>query len=512
MNFILKENSQKLIFTLIIIFIYIILFLPQVFVANDSHSVAIAFEVDPGSILIAIESLFENKYNMQASYHSKYYGWTYYSICFIFSLPLKIFSEYIIPLPKPVFFILYKIVFLLIGLLCVIFLRKILFKLTNSKPAIITIYCLLILISPYSNLFYYIHPESTGILFLYLAIYQITKTNTLDIRRFSLVIIYLSLAVLSKQIFLFAAIPIYIYSFFHVINNGLTLRKIFFLKLILTLFLSIVCLVIINPFAIIKINNFIAHQRELVGGFQGSTGMSFFQSAVTWMTMIKDSSTITFIFLIICILVIIFSFNNKFRLQIGNIPVVIAISAILSMIAVFYGNRHSFLLHYISPTFALSIIPVYSIFNLLISYKKRLAMLSIILLVLICLPSFSHDARSLSNVLFSRLDYRNSVSYISYINLEKILVHGDRVSYDHNVAMPNGMEKNGCSYWQGCGEEYIYKFNPNYVVFVETDNSISPVQYNNLIKYIDDNKMKLIQKINIDSGHVNNKILLIYSK
>lgn len=61
-------------YRLIIIFIFTLLFVPHVFVVVRDINFVLAYEVDPGSIIQSIMSLYQNSYNMNSAYHSSYYG------------------------------------------------------------------------------------------------------------------------------------------------------------------------------------------------------------------------------------------------------------------------------------------------------------------------------------------------------------------------------------------------------------------------------------------------------
>jgi hypothetical protein len=78
----LKIISDK---TLVfILLLFTILYLPHAFILVDDLGLIIAYEYDPGSHISAIEQLLTSYNNLHAGYHSKFYGWTYFSINFKF--------------------------------------------------------------------------------------------------------------------------------------------------------------------------------------------------------------------------------------------------------------------------------------------------------------------------------------------------------------------------------------------------------------------------------------------
>src|SRR5215211_5127815 len=79
-------------YRIVLMILFTVLFLPHVFIAVEDVTLLRAYEVDPGSIVDSIESLYQRSsfYNMNVSYHSRFYGWTYYWINFILVAPVYI--------------------------------------------------------------------------------------------------------------------------------------------------------------------------------------------------------------------------------------------------------------------------------------------------------------------------------------------------------------------------------------------------------------------------------------
>ena len=86
----LKKNKVYNFYKFLIFLIFAILFLPQTFILNEDINLVLAYEVDPGSIISSINTLFNFPYyNMFNGYHTTYYGWTHASLTFLFLLPFK---------------------------------------------------------------------------------------------------------------------------------------------------------------------------------------------------------------------------------------------------------------------------------------------------------------------------------------------------------------------------------------------------------------------------------------
>src|SRR5215210_6065443 len=98
--------------------LFAVLFLPHVFVMVEDISLVGAYEVDPGSIVLSIQSLYQpsHLYNMNASYHSSFYGWTYYWISFILAAPGYILMKLRVVQGYYLFLVSIRLILFLIGL------------------------------------------------------------------------------------------------------------------------------------------------------------------------------------------------------------------------------------------------------------------------------------------------------------------------------------------------------------------------------------------------------------
>ena len=144
-----KKNKVYNIYKLFLFLIFSILFLPQTFILNEDINLILAHEVDPGSIIISINTLFNFPYyNMFYGYHTTYYGWTYASLTFLFLLPFKLifFIFKIESLSFTIFLI--RFAFYLIGLFSALILFRLCRKVLGTKNLVISFFIVILFIFP----------------------------------------------------------------------------------------------------------------------------------------------------------------------------------------------------------------------------------------------------------------------------------------------------------------------------------------------------------------------------
>jgi len=111
---------------------------------------------------------------------------------------------------------------------------------------------------------------------------------------------------------------------------------------------------------------------------------------------------------------------------------------------------------------------------------------------------------------YARLIYQDSLPYKVYSYIEENIPDGSKITYDQFVAIPSGKEITGCSYWKGCGTDYIEEFKPDYVLFAENwtmNGEITP-ETERLIKYVKNHHFNLIDTIESRNPETGMKVLL----
>ena len=239
--------------------IYTLVFGPTVFAIISASQY---MEMDPRSIMNAIEGLTTGPvfYNMNNQYHSQFYGWTFFSLNFILVMVAKLFgfaSEIYIN------FIVRSVMFA-IGLGLVLqayYLAQIFFS--RIWAFVLT---MLFMTNPVTaKFFFFIHPESLGLLLqlvaigLFISIYK--SLPEFAERKFLLAVAMLSLSALCKQSFFISGVFVYISFFIISISSAgqnsdfrswqnlgkLTLKS---------CAVGLVILFVIHPSAIIDIDHF----------------------------------------------------------------------------------------------------------------------------------------------------------------------------------------------------------------------------------------------------------------
>ena len=504
--------SDILKFSLILIFS--ILYLPHVFVLVEDLGLISGYEVDSGSIISAIEDIIRT-YNMHSGFHSKFYGWTYFSINYIFLIPIKVFCTLFDIESKFYLYTGIKLILFAIGLISMVAFYEILRKLFSNK-ILPFIGCLFYILSNTGYIFFYfLHPETTGIMFIFFALLCLLKlienkrdNKSLNYKLYFYGLIFLVLASLSKQIFFFISLPILVLFFhFHSVNEKvkyidfLVSRK--FVKVLgYSIAIAIGILFVIHPYSILEFKKFLEYQIELGNFFSGAYAVPFDKLFELWKVrffsapIIKLSVFLFPISFIVCVAYYLKSKNVKCLLYIANSICIILVSCLIIIC-----NRILFLNGYLQPLYPLFIINFLSILafvsNVNLKKFQSFKVPIIVFFVYFIILSLASSIHSNIPKIFGRLNYKDSTAYLTYNYLKNNIVPEDKIVYDHFVALPDSLKSQGCHYWQGCGTDYINEYQPNYVIFNEdyTINDKKSAESVRLKNYVKEKKLTLVKKL-----------------
>ena len=493
---------------LFLFLIYSIIFLPHAFILNEDISLALAFEVDPGSLMHGINDLFNYPYyNMFNSYHFRHYGWAYGSINFFFLLPFKII--FFIFNVESAFLInfLIRFVFYLIGLFSIFCLFRVCKKILTEESILISFVIVnLYIFGPFYRLFYFLHPETTGILFTFLAIIYILDYNKKSkIKFYYYSFVCLALAILSKQAFFFSSFPLSIllfYLFFQK-NFSLSLSNDFIgakvREIIKIFYICLGVLFIIHPYAFFFPLKFLASQVGLSTSFASGANVNFLNSMLAWINLFKSSYYFLIPFTLSLINFFIIFFIRKEYIFEKVFNLILILSVILTIIFFAIANKLNIDFNYFQVIIPIAFIQLLLFLKIIFQFNfatqmKFRKLFTVILLIFIITninPTIENSQK--------RLSYKESAPYKTYEYINLHLNISDKIANDHHVAIPSALESIQCHYWRGCNSyEKIVSFNPNYVAFADplpvwgwSDNPEGKA----LKKYVEDKKMKLIKKI-----------------
>ena len=499
-----NKNKVYNFYKLFLFLIFTILFLPQTFILNEDFNLIIAHEVDPGSIIVSIINLFNFPYyNMFNGYHTTYYGWTYASLTFLFLLPFKLI--FFIFKIDSIFFIIFLIrfVFYLVGLFSVFILFRLCRKVLGTKNLIISFFIVILFIfSPFPNLFYFLHPETTGILFTFLATnYLIDYENKSQKKFYYYSLICLVLAILSKQQFFISSYFLLIFLFFLSCNkNKIIFFSNFFFKEITKIFLlSLFVLFLVHPYAFLMPLKFLFSQGALAFSLSNvKNNLNFLDSLILWINLYKSYS-LFLILMIFNLLNIIFIFTKKYSIfdKIFNLNFLLIIFFTFFYFSV--GNKANISFNYYQALYPVIIFQLIFFLKTLFDYnyfnKYQFKFLLIFLLLIFSFNNFLPTVKSLEE----RFSYKEGLAYRSYEYVKENLSTNDKIAHDHHIAIPFSMENISCHYWRSCNNyDKIVNFNPKYVAFLDplpvwgwSDNPEGKA----LKKYVENNKMKLVKTI-----------------
>jgi len=496
-------------YRIILIIIFTILFLPHVFVVVKDINFVTAYELDPGTMIESILLLFQRPfYNMNAGFHSSTYGWTYFSINFFLLIPVYALTALKIIPTDYYFFVSIRFIFFLIGLASVLAFFEVA-KRTLKHKFLSFIAAMLYVASPITfRFFYFIHPETTGLLFLFLSILCLTHFNegkAEDYRWYTFGLFSLVLSALSKQFFFFAVpsvLFLYVYFYCHHHKKSIfrfLVSKQFIRALLASIGFSILILFIVHPFAFFQPRVFIELQ---IGIFSkhAEGPLTRLETIKAWINIIK---TIPIIYLTIISLpftilgAVIFGRDQKTgkMLYIVNI-----LTSVLFITLVSITSRFIIYSAYFAPIYPFFILNLISV-PLYIMRKwnarrpiKLLSQLALICFLFVVLVGDFSDSIPMG---YARFMYQNGVTYKTYKYIEENIPNGSKIAYDHFVAIPSEKEMIVCHIWRACGTtDRIEEFQPDYVLFDENYTFYGVVpQIERSIEYVNDYHYILIDTI-----------------
>lgn len=453
--------------------------------------------VDESSIIEAINSLFRTPYyNMLASYHSKFYGWSYIVINFIILVPFKLLN-----IEGQATNIIVRFVLFLIGMTAASIFYFVCRKFYRvSLSLIIT---LIFLTHPVTaHYFITIHPESTGTLFylvglLYLCRFVRDEKNLLS--NYIGGVIAFSIASLSKQPYFIISFFTLLYFPYHYlkannINTFHFLKSNVFLKVfVATVCISLIVAFIIHPFAFIDFRKFLDFQRHLM---TVNSKILFSNVASLWADQIKSNPLVIVNFLLIFLPFI----HRRYR----KIPFIYSVIASSSITLLFiYKARYIVGITYLFPLYPIYILNIsYAVFVLYDWLRlKNNYLLKTTLVSIFCLLSTPYLILNVSQT--TLLTYKMwlldglSTKNLSWSYIES-LPKNSKIAYYPTVAVPDSYRDTGCHVWQGCAsEKQLKKYLPDYI-FISWDYKY--VKTEEWANFIMNNNYKKIDELRAAEG------------
>lgn len=505
----LPTDNQSYLILFFLAFLFLFNYFPQAIIINEDMSLINATEVDAGSIMQSILGLYESPYySMFNSYHSKYYGWSYYVITFLFLTPIKVVNYLFFNSSNQIDFISIRLIFLVIGFLTIYFTYLLFDSISRGKERILVVLLsIAVIFPPVTNLYYKIHPETTGILFIILSLIMlINYIQNLKLKNYFYSVIFLATASCAKQIFFFASLPIiFLYYKLFSINQKLPYikylkSKTFHLLFRNTILIAALIFFLFNPYVLVNLPEFILRQGSLVIGFQ-EENTTLIKSFYKWMDII-DNDPIYLISLILCPFNLLYS--SVFLLKKGKSKYTyLNIFNCFNILFLFFllvkGNQFAFSSHYLIPLnifLYLNILAI-SIYIFSMKYKYIVYFLRLSLYSAITASILINFSIIQSN-LDIRSDYVNSTPYKTFSYIKNLTSENKnlKIVHDHHVAAPSVL-KNTCHYWNKCSGNIIYDFKPDYVFFDSSwtymGKEHEPTEI--LKTYVQKNNMILVDKI-----------------
>ena len=517
-----KNKSSYFYFKLFIIIIFSLFYFPHSLILNEDLNLFMSLEIDSGSLLVSIKGLFKSPYyNMYNSYHSSQYGWTWLAINFFLILPVKILF-YLFNINNEIlinYFV--KINFYFVNLISVLILFRLNIKILKYNNILLAlIITSLYIVNNFYGLFYYLKPETTGILFLFLSvIFLIDYEQKSKKKFFYLSFCCLFLSLLTKQLFLFNAIVFSFFLFYlYLIKKNLNFYSTNFIKIIINQFLKIIILFLlifflVNPYAFIQPIAFLKGQYILSTVFNSE--LSYSDSIFEWIKVYSSTLYLLIPFsanIFSLIAYFFFKKKNKFDFLFN---VALCACTLITLLLIPTTNKKSFLNAYLVGLLPISFLQIVFFIKLVIDYENFIKKIILTIFLLLIFTTLFFNGNYLIETSKKRFDYKSSVQYQLFEYAKKNFYLVDKIVVDHNSgSIPEFLNKNTCHYWRVCNTyEAIFNFDPDYIIFSDPLPKWSwnnNLEGENLKKYVANNKMQLHKIISSETNK--NLKLLIYKK
>lgn len=459
-HYLIKNMSVNVI---LLVAIYSITFFGLLF-ANIQDTAFM--KIDPGSITKSIYALFEKPYyNMLDSYHSRYYGWSYFFINFILLAPFKLVGLLDNLLVAN---FLIRLIMFFIGLATVIAFYTLSLKLVKIKIFSLLAALYFMFNPAVSHFWHTIHPESTGMLFYLIGlIIFISYLEEKSLSKYFYCIALLALSSLAKQPFFIMALPVILYIFLDHCNWRLREVIAFiyssnFWKLFgATALLGGGVLFIVHPYAIIDMPLFIKYQTAIVD--KHSTQTALLVALENWVNALKLSHLIW----LHVILMIVAIAGVIIKVKISRLFLYSVVASNLIMLIFMSMERYFFNINYIAPLFMVFILNILIVIKYIyesVKNEKILLAIRVFLPAIILYYILVAYTGSMANVLKPALLHKNTTKHLGWEYILKLPIE-TRIVFDSNVAVPPQYRSHGCHVWQGCGkQEFLENYVPDYFI------------------------------------------------
>lgn len=444
--------------------------------------------IDENSILSSLEQLTTSAfYNMNDTYHSQFYGWTYFSLNFLLILMLKaigIDSE--IGLNFSI-----RLLGFVIGLVVItLFYKMATRNFTKVQSFLVTLF---FIVNPVTaHFFNEIHPEMLGVLFQLAAVsvlYNIYVEKKSIKGDFYLAILFLSLSCLSKQAFVVANtfIAVSFFIIYHIDVSRFRLG-VFFKTITFCLVVFLTIFFIIHPYAFLEFDTFLEAQKYIS---EEHSAKSFSEVYEKWLEEIINNPIVFFNFLLLLSLYKWKKFPLVYKLSVIFCCLVTSIYVYKSRLWITDG--------YFFPIYVFYFFNALYFINMVFGeINKKLKYIALLTLSLIFISNLSVSLYEQQKRFFLQSTRTINIAW-DYL---KELPSDKKVAYSPNIAMPNNLRLNGCHAWQGCNfAKDIEKYVPDLIVYSPAYPHFNSLEFE---QYIKDNEMRLVSEINsseIDKIH-----------
>lgn len=455
-------NDSKKIQMMMLVVIYCILYFINALSIVDSVEF---MSVDPSSIIGSINHLFVDPvYNMNGSYHSRVYGWTYFSLNFLALIPFKLAGAEPVVVNTVVRLLLFMVG---IGLLLVMF--SLMRAMVGGVAA--SIAAIYFMTNPEAvHFFVTIHPESTGALFYLLALYSLRKITTGegdDRKNYVSALVFLTLSAFSKQPFALVSFFIFLgFAYWYMTTSGRTLvselrSRDFIKKAVYTIVFVLFISFLIHPYLYLSFRESIGYQLRPLSHSSGDLS----NIISPWAMQVSGSPLVV----VNLLLLLLLPFQRL--LKISGFFIYSLLASVFLTFLFMYMQKQFIVINYLYPLYPIYLLNVVYALGVIYEFstmggRSRYIAIGLVLsLMVVVLPHIALNLTKAVHFVYKRVLLEGLTTKNVVWDYLQELPADAKIYYTPAAAMPDVYKENGCHSWRECNTiEGIQKYSPDYIV------------------------------------------------
>ena len=477
--------------------VFFSMYYPHTLILNENIETIAAFEIDASDMIKTTLKHIET-FNTGTEYKTFRYGWTYFTFSTLLIKPIQLIDNlFQFNFDSSYYIFLIRNVFFLFSFLSLLALYFLLVKLSGSSIIALALSSFYLFPSLRLILFVDLKPETVGLFFLFLSqiflFYFLEAKKSMRNTLYIAGVVSLILSVLSKQSFLFTALPVFsLYLWYDWKSQRVRLSTYFmsnhFSKLFLTtLIIGFFMILIVVPALFLHTDKMIKGMTYLFSAHTEGTNINLSGSSLfkAWFSTIRNNPLLVVTGVLWPISVFLTIKQNS-KLKIYYLVHLLCFPLILFILT---SNATRFIiLYYLTPLYSYILITLLIPILSLVSVPRFLLNKFFrILLVIFGVMIISSSLFAVHQSLKIREGYKSSDIMILRNYIEENIPKGSKIAISDSILLPSKTDYDSCHWWSTCTNlKSVENFQPEFLIFINnrTFNGVHPNSYLSFREYI----------------------------